>query len=361
MTLPATIFVDVNVTLSGAAADKFSFGTLMGVFDHSATANRSDGPYYSVAEAEADGFTSAAEAEVHAWLQAVFAQENGVDSVLIGRIDVGDADLTASLNAIEEEAGSDGFYLLNCETRTDSEILLAAAWAETRMKVYIPQSSDADILTDGAGNIAEDLEALEYNRTALIYHQYDGSGDGDVPSDGYLDGAWSSKGGGLNLDAPNGVGVWAFHGLSGVTYDPLTSAQATKVYSNDANIYGRSKGLSFTSKGTMASGRFIDVTTTIDWLTARQEESILSLFVGVPTKVPFTSSGINQVQAAAQAVLDQGVEFGHLSPDSAPVITTPKIQNVSSADKIARQLTFSASCVLAGGIQKVVFNITVEQ
>lgn len=361
MTLPASIFVDVNVTLAGASADKFSFGTLMGVFDHSATANRSDGPYYSTAEAEADGFTAAAEPEVHAWLQAVFAQENGVDAVLIGRIDVGDATLTASLDAIEEEAGSDGFYLLNCETRTDTEILLAAAWAETRMKVYIPQSSDADILTDGAGNIAEDLEALDYHRTALVYHQYDDAAAGAVPSDGYLDGAWSSKGGGLQLDSPNGVGVWSFHTLSGVTYDALTSAQATKVWDNDANLYGRSKALSFSSKGTMASGRFIDVTTTIDWLTARQEEEILSLFVGVPTKVPFTSGGINQLRTAAQTVMDKGVAYGHLSPDSVPIITTPKIQNVASADKLARQLTFSASCVLAGGIQKVVFNITVEQ
>ena len=85
--MPANIteFVDINVVIGAVAPDRFSFGNLMGVFEHNITSNRQDGPYASVAEAETAGFTALAAPEVNAWISAVFAQENGVDSVLFGR------------------------------------------------------------------------------------------------------------------------------------------------------------------------------------------------------------------------------------------------------------------------------------
>lgn len=361
MTLPADIFVDVNVSLAGAVADKFSFGTLLGAFAHSETANRVDGPYASVSELDDAGFDSSATPEINAWGSAVFAQDSGVDSLLIGRIDAGDLSLTASLDAIEAEAGDGGFYLLNAETRIDADIVLAAAWAEARRMLYVAQSSDADILTGAGGNIAEDLAALGYHRTGLIYHRYDDSSGGDAASDGYLDGAWSSRCGGLKVDAPAGAGTWAFKELSGVTFDPLSLAQATAIYGNDANLFGRSKGLSFTSKGTAASGRFLDVTTSLDWLTVRLEEALLELLVGAPTKIPYTSAGLNLFRGASQLVFDRGVSYGHLSPDTPATIVMPRVETVASADKAARTLTYTASAVLAGGIQRVIFNVTVEQ
>lgn len=348
--MPAAIteFIDVDVLLTGAAADKFSFGTLMGVFDHTVTANRQDGPFTSLAELVAAGFTSIATPNVYGWASAVFAQDDGVDQVLIGRIDALDANLTASLDAIEA-AGSDTWYITNIETRTDADIALLAAWTETRTKIAIAQSSDADILAGTPGNIALTLQASGYNRTALIYH------DDDTE---WLDGAWSSSGGGLNLDAPGGVGIWAYRQLEGVPFDDVTAAQATEIYAADANLFGRNKGLSFTSKGTAASSRFLDVQTSVDWVSARTEEEILSLFVGAPTKVPYTNAGINQVSAAIQNVLNRGVTFGHFSPDFPPTVNAPDVSTISSTDKQNRELTLQASAVLAGAIQKV--NLTIN-
>lgn len=342
--MPAAIteFIDVDVLLSGAAAEKFAFGIPLGAFTHTVTVNRQDGPYFSLAEVVAAGFTSTATPTIYAWASAVFAQDDGVDSLLIGRIDAADLNLTASLDAIEA-AGANTWYITNIESRADADIADLAAWTETRSKLAIVQSDDLTLTAALA------LQAAGYNRTALIYH------DDDTE---YLDGAWTSSGGGLNLDAPGGVGIWAYRQLEGVPFDDVTAAEATSIYAADANLFGRNKGLSFTSKGTAASSRFLDVQTSIDWVKARTEEEILSLFVGTPTKVPYTNAGINLVAAAIQNVLNRGVNFGHFSPDVAPTVTAPDVSTISSADKINRELTLQATAVLAGAIQKV--NLTIN-
>ena len=361
MTIPAEIFVDVNISLTGAAADKFAFGALLGVFDHAIKVGteRIKGPYADLAAVVTAGFTAAAEPEANAWAASVFSQANGVDAVTFGRIDVGDADLTASLDAIEAEIGVDGFYLLNTESRVDTDVLLAAAWAEARTKIYIAQCADADILTGAADNLAEDLADLGYHRTGLIYHQYDDSTEGDVITDGYLDAAWSSYCGGFDLDGPAGVGIWGLQQLAGVTYDGISGTEAAAVHGNDGNVYGRTKGLSFTSHGTMASGRFIDVTSTIDWMTERLQEEILSLFVGEPRKIAITSGGMNRIHAASQGVADLGITYGHQSPDVPTIFTLPKLATISDANRLLRAITITASTTLASGIQKVTYNITV--
>lgn len=360
--MPAAIteFVDISISLSSAAADAASFGTLMGVFDHGIGSDRQAGPFSSVEEVVAAGFTSVAEPEVNAWATAVFAQDDALDAVLIGREDSGDADWTATMTAIEAE-DPDSWYFTTVETRAEAEIALVAAWIEARQKIFIAQSSDAEILAGTAGNVALDLQAAGYNRTALIYHSLDDSAAGDAPSHGYLDGAWASSIAGLDLDAPNGVGIAAYRQLDGIPFDAVSSGQASEIFGADANLFGRNKGLNFTSKGTMASSRFIDVTTSLDWLKARLEEEILSAFVATATKIPYTNAGINITRAAAQEVFDRGVSFGHLSADQPATITLPDVATVSNANKANRALVGVANGVLAGAQQKFTLNITIQQ
>jgi hypothetical protein len=367
--MPAAIteFVDVNVTLTGAAADKRGFGSVLGIFDHAVTANRQDGPYTSVQEAVDAGFTAAAEPEVNAFVSAVFSQDDGVDSVLIGREDVGDADWMATMTAVEA-ADPSSWYITCVETRAEADLLLVAAYIEATAsssfpKIYIAQSSDAVLLAGTVGNVGEDLQTAGYHRTGLIYHAFDDAAAGNAPADGYLDGGWASSGGGLDLDAPQGVGTWAYRQLDGIAFDSVTAAEAATLYGYDANLFGRNKGLNFTSKGTASSGRYLDVTSSLDWLTARLEEEILSAFVGAGTKIPYTNAGINIIRAAVQAVYDRGISFGHISDDAAnaPTLTAPDISEVSATDKANRELTLTGNVVLSGAIHKTTLNINVQQ
>ena len=492
MPAPIVEFVDVTINVGGAVADKFSFGTLMGVREHNVNSLRQNGPYFSSAEANTAGFTSVATPEIAAWIADAFAQNDGVDQVLIGRripvaggvaqqvwqvdasgpvvfvdqtagfnddtdadftpfvagniigdyLSVGmsepfsqvifdaaagtagtvgvvtweylnaagawtalaavvdgttgftvgttdgqsltftqpldwssrvlngvsafyiraiittpytidpiydqgfvgtDADLTASLDAIEL-AGSDTWYITNVlDGRTDAEIALFGAWTETRTKIGMAQSTDLTLVAALA------LQSNAYNRTALVFHDDDSE---------YLDGAWSSSGGGMNLDVPGGVGIWGYRELEGVPFDAVTGAQALSIYAANANLFGRLKGLNFTSKGTMASGRFIDVTTSVDWLKERLDEAILGAFVGA-NSIPYTNAGINTVVAVVSGVLTQGQTFGHLSTDVEPRIIAPDISQVSAADKANRELTLTVEVTLAGAIQKVILTVNV--
>lgn len=341
--MPAAIveFVDVTVNIGGVSADKFGFGIPLGVFTHTVTTDRQNGPYSSLSEVVAAGFTQALTPEVYAWASAVFAQDDGVDSLIIGRRDAADPSYTATMDAIEA-AGGDTWYITNIESRADADIAEVAAWTETRTKIAIFQSDDQTLVA------ATSLDSFGYLRSALIYHD---------DNTEYLDGAWTSSGGGLNLDTPGGVGIWAYRALEGVPFDDVTSTFAGQIYAVNANLYGRNKGLSFTSKGTVASGRFIDITTTVDWVKVRTEESVLETFVNAGTKVPYTNAGISIIASAVQGVLDRGVTFGHFSPDSPPQVIVPDVSTISQADKISRVLTLQATAQLAGAIQKLILNI----
>lgn len=454
--------IRINVALASAAAEAFNFGALCGVFEHSATSNRFDGPYRSIDDLEDAGFTSDDEPNVHGWATSVFAQNPHVELVFVGRQDAGDADMTETLEAIDEEAGEDGWYITNIESRAKADILLAAAFIETKQKILMVQTSDDlvaqvttitfagagaagaysvtvehgdteetvtytgpgsetntqvataffnawnaddeataiatatnpsagvvvltfvnageewDVSTSpvagtmtpvestaASGDVFDQLNLGAYTRTAADLHAFDdaadGTADGLGPQDGYLDGAWCGRCGGFNLDAPEGAGAWRYKRLAGITPDSPSSADAARIFATKGNIYARIKGLSFPQKGTMASGRRIDVTTSMDWFKVRSEERILSLFVGAPNKIPFTEAGINQMRAAQQDVLDRGVTNGHISPDHPRVITMPKVTTISAADKAAGILTYTVRFTLAGSLEEVEVEVSVEE
>jgi hypothetical protein len=107
----------------------------------------------------------------------------------------------------------------------------------------------------------------------------------------------------------------------------------------------------------MASGRFIDTTTTVDWVKLRTEEAVLETFVNAGTKIPYTNAGISIIVGSAQGVLDQGVSFGHFSGDAPPTVTAPDVSEVSTADKTNRVLSLTAQATLAGAIQKLELTI----
>lgn len=353
MGFPITESIDITVNYLAASLTRFSFGSLLGVFDHSVTANRQDGPYVSLPEVVAAGFTSVAEPEVYAWAQSVFAQENGIDQVIIGREDALDADWTATMAAVHA-AGPTSYYFINTETRTEAEILLVGAFVEAcdPVKIYIPQSADAAILAGTPGNVALDLQTATYKRTALIYHAT------STGTYGYLDGGWTSLCGGFNLDQPNGQGDWFYKSPAGQTADAFTTTQAGEIKDASANAYGALGGGACVMWGWTAGGRFIDTTVSLDWLKIRLQEAVIAGFLRRQPRTPFTNDGIAAVCADIKGVLKRGQEYGHLSKDYEPVVNRPDIREISAANKAARTLTpLTGSAVMEGGIIKVEFTM----
>jgi len=246
--------------------------------------------------------------------------------------------ITDDLAAVE--LADSEWYALVMTSRTSADVLLAAAWIEAEIKIYISSSSDADILSAGSiTDIAYLLNASAYERSGVLFYN---------DTDKFPEAAWF--GGQLPTDA--GSTTWMFKTLSGIAFDDLSDTQSQAARNKKANTYEKIGGVNMTQEGTMASGVFIDEIRGVDQLQATMTENIFALLVNQP-KVPFTDAGIASVETEMRAALTASQDSGFLALDPPYIVSVPLAAAVSSLDKADRflpDLTFSAK--LAGAIHK---------
>ncbi len=123
--------------------------------------------------------------------------------------------------------------------------------------------------------------------------------------------------------------------IASITPNSLTTAERTAMFGNNANVIENRLGETIVREGTTATGEFPDVIMTIDWLTFRVTEDLFALLVGTSTKIPFTQSGIDSVEAVVRARLTIAIDNGHLDDFD---VTLPLVGEVSSGDKDSRTL-----------------------
>lgn len=332
--------------------------------DYSLTINGTEFSFTSDATATAAEIAAGLDAAINAGAEPVTSTDNldgtfdlteDVDGDIFGLVVDGtlltqddltlDGGIAAEYAAVKAE--DNDFYGVMMTSSATLEIAALAAAVEADLKIFVAQSADDDILSDTAGNLAETLNAAAYNRTALIFSR---------DNLDYANGAWM----GLQLAKDPGSSTWNFKTLSGVTADTLTDTQISNVESNEANHYTTTKGINMTGLGTMASGRFIDVTRGIDWLQTRMQERIVQLLAN-SDKIPYTDVGAQALENEVRAQLAAGVSQGVLASDPEPTVSKPLVADVSSADRAARiygDIEFSAT--LAGAIHTVNIQGTVS-
>lgn len=254
-----------------------------------------------------------------------------------------DAGIAADYAAVKLE--DDDFYGVLMTSFSTLEGVALAAAVEADRKILGLLTSDSDVLSDTAGNIGETLHDAGYNRTYLLW---------SADNLDYANAAWMGK----QFPKDPGSSTWAFKSLAGVTVDSLTETQIDNLEENDANHYTETKGLSMVLQGTMASGRYIDITRGIDWLTVRMQERILQLLAN-SDKIPFTQAGITALENEVRAQLEEAVANDVIT--TGYTVTPPAVEDVSATDKANRilgDLDFSAT--LAGAIHTVVINGSVS-
>ena len=298
---------------------------------------------------------------------AIFSQDRAPTSIKVGRHETGDASITTALNVIAAE--DDAFYCVVAAFKTSAEITEIAAWTETQSKIFLGQSSDADVITSVDTDVMSLLKASAYNRTGYMWnHQTvnDETGvavvvasgvatvtdalhglrvgdpitlsnsttvavDGNstvatVPTDGtytfettapdatgtadYFSGYNFPEAAwtGYMLPSDAGSETWKFKQLSGIqvtTTVHLIPANEALALGKYANLYTLLAGVGHTQQGTMASNRFIDIQRGTDWLEARIEEAIVTLLLNQP-KIPYSDAGFTAFYAEIAAVLELG-------------------------------------------------------
>lgn len=261
--------------------------------------------------------------------------------------DTADPGLAADLALIA--AADTDWYCLLLDSNGEAEINAAAAWTESQRKIFVAHSADSNIATNSTTDVASDLNAASYDRTALITSYASGNLS-------YASAALAGK----MLPTDPGSATWTFKTLSGITRDSLTTTQAGYILGKKANAYQTIGGVNVTRYGTAASGEYMDVTRFVDWLQARLEERIFSLLVN-NSKLPYTDASVDLIRAEILAQLRQGITVGGLSGDPEPVVTAPKVADVSTTDKANRLLPdVQFSATLAGAIHKVTIEGTVS-
>ena len=284
-------------------------------------------------------------------VQTVFQQDRAIDQVYIGRRTVdedGDPAETITEALVAIRAAHSGWYALVQLSRVAADIMESAAWVEANEKLQLASSGDAAIIAAGEADIASQLKALNYNRTALWYHANAGTE--------WLEAALAAN----RFTYEPGAETWANVRLTGVQTDPLTEGQSQIARGKNANTFEQFRNLGLTQYGTVASGEWIDIIRFRDWLKDRVQTGVVDVLAKADGKIPYTSAGIQVIVTALRAALDAGVTAGGIAPKETDAsdnvlesyrITYPGLAEIADSVKSQRLLEgirFSAR--LAGAI-----------
>lgn len=255
-----------------------------------------------------------------------------------------DPGIATDLGNIELEDSD--WYGLVIDNQSEDEILAAAAWVESNLKLFCCSTMDTDVTTTSTTDIASDLKAAAYARTSISYHHLVYQ---------FMGAAWMGR----MFPSDPGTSTWNAQTLAGVTVTPgsiLSSTVIGKLEGKYCNYYVEIGGVNVTREGKVSDNEWIDVVRGVDWTRARIQENVWSILVNrsaALSKVPFTDSGIAAVQGQIQAPLLQGESRG-LYVQGESLVTVPKAADVATASKLLRLLPdMDFSAVLAGAIHEV--------
>ena len=257
--------------------------------------------------------------------------------------------VATSLDAIL--AASTDWYGLCLDTRAtflannDLEIERAAEWTEANLRLFFAQSASADIATSVTSDIASELKANSYRRTALLYYT-DNAENADI--------AWLATF--LANDFDSVAPTAAFQTLEGIATEELGSSVQTILDGKNANYYTTLKGVGATANALVAGGFDIELIVTADWVKARASESIAQLFLNTAnagSRIFYNNQGFQQVGGLVLAVLKNGETIGHFNAETSQ-IAVPDLSAVSASDRSAGILRMEFGSQYSGRVKQVI-------
>lgn len=240
------------------------------------------------------------------------------------------------------------WYGFSLTERSDQLILQSAIWAEAQTKLFFACSGTAAIWAEESENdVASQLKAASYHRTALIAHK---QADTEFP-----EAAWMGR---CFTIAPGGE-TWALKDLTTITPSDFDATQQSIIWSKNANTYeAYGDDTYLVMNGTVSSGEWIDIIRGRDYA----EDFIQKEQVGVlirNNRVPYTNPGIQTMVNTLRGSLVALQNAGIVAPDEVNgrgetvpgfVIQYPNAADVSAAIKAKRVLYLGFNALIAGAI-----------
>lgn len=229
------------------------------------------------------------------------------------------------------------YYLYNSDAC--AKALAAAIEPLTKICVVDLSDSEAATLADGGGDTQDDLQGLNYDRTATVFH----------PDASQMCGAaWL----GARLPLTPGAATWKFAQLDGVTAVNVNGTQSTNLVTKNANFLQTTGGIDSMREGVMVGGEFIDVVRDLDYLKDDVQKSVYEVLVNA-LKVPYTLAGILLIVNALRGALRRAVDMGII--DAGFTISYPTtVASIAASKRALRTLPdIKFSCRLQGAVHKV--------
>jgi len=253
-----------------------------------------------------------------------------------------DGSLSAQLTAAKAELG-EAVYGLLIDSYAETEINIAAAFAEANDMLFLGNSADNGILVVGTTtDIASDLKGFGYHRSAVCFSRY--------MSDDFAAALL-----GRQLGQVPGSSEWSGQVLEGVRADTLTSAAHSSARGKRALTYTTTRSVKHTWDGFAASGRFFDLTHGADALKADMQTRAFQVWINAE-KVPFNATGLAMYEAPVRGALvaAEGTPSAPGLLEPGWEVTMPSLVGYSPTDKAARRLrTIRFSGTLTGAIDSL--------
>lgn len=268
-------------------------------------------------------------------------------AVAAGAHSLSNGDLVTISGANQTEYN--GTFIISNITSTDFDFTVTGS----------PTTPATGTILWAPGQVDELWNTSGENRTSMMWQHL---ADSEFPAS-----AWAAR----QLNKDPGASTWNLKQLTGITGSTvanLTTAQEAYLLAKGSNVYTfiGATGVAATREGTMASGRFIDVQRSQDWLSARIGEEVLTLLLNEP-KVPYTDAGAGLIESAIIRVVQQAIGFGMLGPlltaDDGAFwdIFVPKVASQSSSDRANRDFPgITVAVQLAGAIHSTTITVNVS-
>lgn len=304
-----------------------------------------DGGFAYKEYTELDGLAVDFPSTTEVYKAARALKTQGVNSPEIFAVAAYDSTGGDPITTLQEVWEKDWYFLISTETEIDSIKALADVVEEKAFKMFATRASDESDLAI--------LKAQEYERTFVLYH----SNPDELVK--YPDAAWV----GAKGSQPVGTVTWKFAELLGIHADELPNSKVRDIHNAGGNVYVNRGGQPRTGEGITVQGEFIDVIMAKDWVQVNIENSVQSLLNNSP-KIPYTNSGIAQLEAATINILRQGYNQGIIAEDGdgLPLYSTdfPTREQVPPTDRANRIYTgASFSFELAGAIHETKIHGTI--
>lgn len=231
-----------------------------------------------------------------------------------------------ALDIADIVAEDDDWYGFLMDSNSQAEVVAAAADMETRIKLFVYNTSDSECFDPSDLNdVFSTLKTSNYARSVGLFSA------SNLLS--YAGAAWM----GNRFPFDPGSDTWAFKTLRGIETDSLSSGKVNAILNKRGNVYTEIAGLSVTQFGKSASGEWADVTRFIDWLRSEIQIRVFALLVN-NQKIPYTDLGIDMVKSVILGALQAGVTAGGLAANPAPEVTAPAAAEVDPTTKATRLL-----------------------